>query len=275
MNSREKHEKLKDILRSYESVAIAFSGGVDSTFLLKTARDVLGDKAIAITARSRSFPQRERNDGREFCEREGIRQIFCDTEELKVVSHNPPNRCYLCKNEIITKLKSTLASSDIGFEVKYVAEGTNMDDGDDYRPGHQAVIEHGLKSPLKEAGLYKAEIRELSNELGIKTWDRPSFACLMSRFVYGETITEEKLEMVEKAENLLLDAGFKQVRVRIHGTIARIETLPEDLPKIIEMAQQLSHELKSYGFTYVTLDLSGYRTGSMNETLPRKVLGKE
>ena len=274
MNLKEKHEKLKDILKSYESVAIAFSGGVDSTFLLKTAHDVLGDKAIAITARSRSFPQRERNDGREFCEREGIRQIFCDTEELKVVSHNPPERCYLCKNEIISKLKATLAASDIGFEVKYVAEGTNMDDGNDYRPGHQAVIEHGLKSPLKEAGLYKAEIRELSNELGLKTWDRPSFACLMSRFVYGETITEKKLEMVEKAENLLLDAGFKQVRVRIHGTIARIETLTEDLPRIIEMAQQLSRELKSYGFTYVTLDLSGYRTGSMNETLSKELLGK-
>ncbi len=250
------------------SVAVAFSGGVDSTFLLKAAHDALGGACMAVTAQSCSFPRRELDEAKAFCEREGIRHEICVSEELDIAGfrENPKNRCYLCKHELFEKMIALAKSRGMNC----VAEGSNMDDNGDYRPGLQAIAELGVKSPLRRAGLYKAEIRELSKEMGLPTWDKPSFACLASRFVYGETITEEKLSMVDKAEQLLLDLGLKQVRVRIHGTVARIETMPEQFGLIMQNRERVAAEFKKYGFAYTALDLQGYRTGSMNETLEKK-----
>ena len=262
-----KKQKLEEYLKELGSIAVAFSSGVDSTFLLKVAKDVLDDKAIAVTARSHSFPKRELDEATAFCEKEGIRQVVVDSEELSIegFSSNPKNRCYLCKHELFTKIKEIASENGI----EYVAEGSNIDDNGDYRPGLKAVEELGIKSPLRYAGLTKSDIRELSREIGLPTWDKPSFACLASRFVYGETIDEKKLGMVDRAEQLLLDLGFKQVRVRIHGNIARIEVMPEEIAKLTEdsVRNKVYKTLKDIGFDYVTLDLAGYRTGSMNETL--------
>jgi uncharacterized protein len=262
-----KLEQLKNYLHELGSVAIAFSSGVDSTFLLKVAHDVLGDKAIAVTARSCSFPKRELNEAIDFCNRENIKHFICNSEELDIegFSQNPPNRCYLCKRELFEKIINIARENNIA----YVAEGSNMDDNGDYRPGLIAVSELEVKSPLRAVGLTKAEIRAYSKELGLPTWDKQSFACLSSRFVYGETITEEKLNMVDKAEQLLLDMGFHQIRVRIHDKLARIEVNPSEFEKLIqkETREEIVSKLKSYGFMYVSMDLSGYKMGSMNATL--------
>ena len=263
----EKKQRLENYLRELGSVAIAFSSGVDSTFLLKVSHDVLVDKAIAVTAHSCSFPVRELNETKAFCESEGIEHIIVESEELSIegFSQNPKNRCYLCKHELFTKIKDIAKERGIA----YVAEGSNMDDNGDYRPGLIAVAELDVKSPLREAKLTKSEIRELSKEMGLPTWDKPSFACLSSRFVYGETITEEKLSMVDRAEQRLLDLGFKQVRVRIHGNMARIEIEPSEFERIIkpDIAEPLTEYLNELGFLYVTLDLNGYKMGSMNKVL--------
>jgi len=263
----EKKKKLENYLSELGSVAIAFSSGVDSTFLLKTAQDVLGSNVIAITAKSCSFPGRELREARAFCEKEGIEHFIIESEELSIdgFRQNPKNRCYLCKHELFTKIAEVAAAHGI----QYIAEGSNMDDNGDYRPGLQAVAELGVKSPLRFAGLTKDEIRVLSKEMGLRTWNKQSFACLSSRFVYGETISEEKLGMVDKAEQLLLDLGFHQVRVRIHGKIARIEVLLVEFKKLVDdhVRNEVNQTLKALGFSYITMDLIGYRTGSMNETL--------
>lgn len=263
----EKYRHLQDYLTSLGSVAVAFSSGVDSAFLLRAAHDCLGDKAMAIRASSYLFPAREGQEADEFCGTYGIRQLVLEADELSVpgFSENPPDRCYICKKDLFTRLKE--AASSLGFSA--LAEGSNMDDLGDYRPGMRALKELGILSPLREAGLYKAEIRALSREMGLPTWDKPSYACLASRFVYGDTITKEKLGMVEKAEQYLIDKGFRQIRVRIHGNMARIEIPREDFPRFLDDAlrEEIHARLKDIGFSYVALDLLGYRTGSMNETL--------
>lgn len=267
MTTQEKFEHLKCYLADLKSAAVAFSGGVDSTFLLKTAQLVLKDQVIAVTAQSCSFPQRELNEAKAFCEKEGIRHMICQSEELDIEGFrkNPKNRCYLCKHELFEKINKIAGENHMAA----VVEGSNVDDNGDYRPGLRAVAELGIKSPLREAGLTKEEIRMLSRQLGLPTWKKQSFACLASRFVYGEAISEEKLRMVDKAEQLLLDLGFGQVRVRIHGTMARIEVMPEEFSRLTEpqVCQQIVTKFREYGFTYVTMDLQGYRMGSMNETL--------
>ncbi|MCC8075770.1 MAG: ATP-dependent sacrificial sulfur transferase LarE [Clostridiales bacterium] len=264
---QEKYQALRDGLAALGSVAVAFSGGVDSTFLLWVAHDVLEDRAVAITASSGSFPERERREAADFCTEHGISQVICPSSELDTEGfrQNPPNRCYLCKRALLGQICALAQERGLNA----VVEGSNVDDDGDYRPGMQAVRELGVVSPLRQAGLTKQEIRLLSKELDLPTWDKPSFACLASRFPYGEAITEEKLRMVERAEGLLLELGFRQMRVRIHGKIARIELLPKDFPRLLaEDTRRLVYDrFKSYGFTYVALDLLGYRTGSMNETL--------
>ena len=263
----EKYELLKSALLSYGSIVVAFSGGVDSTFLLKVAHDLLGDQAVAVTAAPVFVPRREQNEALSFCSEQKIRQIIIPAEQLNIdsIRHNPPDRCYHCKREIFGKILEVAAQNVIST----VAEGSNMDDTGDYRPGMRAIHELGVVSPLLEAGLTKAEIRQLSQELGLETWNKPSFACLASRFVYGEAITDKRLSMVDQAEQTLLDLGFRQFRVRIHGDLARIEILPEEFAQIMkaETRDRITRNLKEYGFSYVTLDLTGYRTGSMNEVL--------
>lgn len=263
---QEKLKQLKSYLLAQSSLAVAFSGGVDSTFLLKVAHDTLGDKCIAVTASSCSFPERELNEAKGFCEAAGIRHIVVRSEELEIEGfrHNPKNRCYLCKRELFEKIWDIARREGLNA----VAEGSNTDDNGDYRPGLIAVKELGVLSPLRHMGLSKAEIRKLSRELGLSTWNKQSFACLSSRFVYGETISEERLTMVDKAEQLLLDTGFQQVRVRVHGQLARIEVGSEELARLLLMREKVITALRSFGFAWVTMDLSGYRTGSMNEALP-------
>lgn len=263
----EKLEHLKQYLKGLHSVAVAFSSGVDSTFLLKVAKDTLGDKVIAVTAQSCSFPKRELNEAVAFCEKEGIRHFVCESEELNIegFAQNPKNRCYLCKRELFEKIR-VIANEN---HMEHIAEGSNLDDNGDYRPGLLAVAELGIKSPLRACHFTKADIRALSKYLGLPTWNKQSFACLSSRFVYGETITKEKLNMVDQAEQLLLDMGFHQVRVRIHGKMARIEIEPGEFAKLMkeENRKEIVGKFKEYGFSYITMDLMGYRMGSMNETL--------
>ena len=262
-----KYEELKKHLGSFGKVAVAFSSGVDSTFLLYAAKEALGDNVLALTASSCSFPVRELKETKAFCEEHGIRQIIVESEELSIegFTHNPKNRCYLCKRELFQKFRDVAEREGI----KEIVEGSNLDDNGDYRPGLMAVAELGIQSPLRTIGFTKNEIRMMSKHLGLHTWEKQSFACLSSRFPYGEEITEKKLGMVDKAEQYLLDMGFHQLRVRIHGNVARIELDPSEFGKFMEedVRTKVYDTFKQTGFAYVALDIKGYRTGSMNETL--------
>ncbi len=263
----EKLRSLKNILESLDSAVIAYSGGVDSTFLSKVAFDVLGDKALAVTVKSEVHPQWEFEEAVELAKEIGFKHETISAEALSIpkFSDNPPDRCYYCKKEILIKLKEF--ARERGF--KHVIEGTNLDDTGGHRPGMKALAETGVRSPLKEAKLAKADIRELSKRFGLPTWDKPSYACLASRFPYGIRITEEKITAVDKAETFLRDFGIKQLRVRHHDQIARIEVAEADMETLLQNRETIVSKLKGLGYAYVTLDLQGYRSGSMDEVLNR------
>lgn len=260
-----KFTRLKNIIKELESAVVAFSGGVDSALVAKLCYDLLGERALAVTASSETYPSYELEAAKRVASEIGIPHLIIQTKELEIkgFSSNPPNRCYFCKSELFEKLKE-LAQQE-GY--KNVVDGANIDDAKDYRPGSQASQELGVRSPLKEAGLGKDDIRTISKELDLSTWDKPSYACMSSRFPYGEAITQEKLQIVSQAETLLREMGFKQLRVRHHGSIARIEVESEEIPLAIQKRDEIAGKLKKIGYTYVTLDLQGYRTGSMNEVL--------
>lgn len=259
--------RLEEYIATLGSLAVGFSGGVDSTFLLSVAHAVLGEKAIAVTAVDKSIPAREQKEAEEFCAGHGIRQFTCHVDPMQDEGyrHNGPDRCYFCKKRIFSEILSIAHENGI----EYAAEGSNVDDLGDYRPGLRAVAELEVRSPLREAGLTKAEIRVLSKVMGLPTWSKPAYACLASRFVYGEEITEEKLHMIDQAEQFLIERGFLQERVRLHGNLARIEVPAEDIQKIAQepLRTEIFEAFRKIGFLFVTLDLKGYSVGSMNATL--------
>ncbi|MCQ4636680.1 ATP-dependent sacrificial sulfur transferase LarE [Anaerovorax odorimutans] len=268
MKYEEKLALLESNLKGYKQMALALSGGVDSTCLLLFAQKVLGDNLIAVTAVAPNFAPDEISYARELCLKKGIRHMVVDLgdEILSSFAHNPPDRCYLCKKAIFSRVKEQVLSQ---YPEAVIADGTNLDDMKDYRPGHKALAELSIASPLKEAGLTKSEIRRTLKDLGGDIWDKPAFACLASRIPYGETITPEKLAAVYKAESALHDLGFRQVRVRHHGNLARIEVPPEDREEFFDSGfmDRVSALVKDAGFLYVTLDLTGYRMGSLNEEI--------
>ena len=263
-----KQEALFDILRSMGQVMVAYSGGTDSAYLAWAAGQVLGERALAITADSASIPESHKRDAEAFVERYQLRHQYIETYEFENPNYvkNDSNRCFHCKDELFTQLEAM--GERLGFD--NIVYGVNVDDTGDFRPGHRAAKEHGVRAPLLEADLTKAEIRELSKREGLPTWDRPAAACLSSRIPYGTEVTKERIQLIEAGEEALKDLGFQVFRVRYHSELVRVEVGAAELPKALnpEMAQRLTTIFKNLGFQYVTLDLEGYRQGSLNETLP-------
>jgi pyridinium-3,5-biscarboxylic acid mononucleotide sulfurtransferase len=266
----DKLNQLKALLRSYQSVLVAYSGGVDSTFLLKIAHDILGDKILAVVAESPTYPESEGRLAGAMCESLGVRRMAITTDEFSDENFlkNPTERCYYCKKELFSKLKEIAVKE--GFQT--ITDGSNADDLADFRPGNKAKTELGVCSPMQEVGLTKEEIRSLSKELGLPTWDKPSAACLASRIPYGTRITPELVDRIGKGEEFLNSLGFKQLRVRHHGPIVRIEVEQEAIGSIMRagVMDRITKKFEELGYTYVTLDLKGYRTGSLNEGLNKK-----
>lgn len=264
---QEKVAGLRRIVSSMESVAVAFSGGVDSTLLLKIAHDMIGDRAKAVIGLSASFPEREARAAQDFCIANSIPFATVDSGEMRLAAYvdNPPNRCYICKKALFGQILQYAKENAFA----EVAEGSNLDDDGDYRPGREAIAELGVRSPLHEAGFTKADVREAARELGLAVWNKPAFACLASRFPYGEKLTKARFERVDRSENAIraLDQAFALVRVRSHGDTARIEVPPAAIAAAAERRREISAALHEAGFAYVSLDLDGYRTGSMNEVL--------
>jgi pyridinium-3,5-biscarboxylic acid mononucleotide sulfurtransferase len=261
------YERLKAICRELGSTLVAFSAGVDSTLLLRVCADELGQRAVAVTAVSESYPSHELAQARRLARDIGARLILVETHELEDEHYasNPTNRCFYCKQELFSTIFPIARREGLAT----VVYGANTDDTGDYRPGMQAAREMGARAPLLEAGMGKPEIRALSRYLGLETWDKPAFACLSSRIPYGERVTEEKLQQIDRAEAFLYEEGFRQVRVRHHGEVARVEVPPADLPRFFAEGrnERVALRLKEIGFRYVTLDLQGYRSGSLNEGL--------
>lgn len=265
----EKLTKLRTLLQAMDSAVVAFSGGVDSTFLLHMAMTELGTgKVLAVTGQSPTYPAWEFEEARQLARQLGVRQLIVATEELasEEFAANPPKRCYFCKQELFSHLRRIAGEEGL----KHILDGTNLDDLGDYRPGRQAAQEMGVRSPLLEAGLTKEDIRICSRARGLATWDKPACACLASRFPYGAEITREKLRQVEEGEDYLRSLGFRQFRLRHHGPVVRIEIDREQMALLLVRAEEVSRALRQQGFNYVTMDLDGYRTGSMNEMLPKE-----
>ena len=267
MTAEDKYRRLLETLRSFDGVVVAYSGGVDSTLLLCAAQEALGDRVLAVTARSPTYTPGEEDCARRIAQDRGARHRVIETAELDdpEFRRNPPTRCFACKRELFARLQGIAREE----RFSQVLDGANADDERDYRPGSRAAREAGVRSPLLEVGLTKAEIRELAHARGLPNWDQPAQACLASRLPYGEEITRERLERIAKAETALRARGFSTLRVRDHGSVARIEVAPDDVSRLLDAGLRAAvvRDMKDAGYTYVALDLEGYRTGAMNETL--------
>ena len=266
-----KEERLRELFRALDSVIVAYSGGVDSSYVAYVANEELGPRAVCITGQSASLPSYQNAEIKNVVEKFGFHHEIIRTDELENPNYsaNDANRCYFCKDELYNKLESVARSRGI----QYIVDGSTIDDLDDYRPGRQAAKQHEVRSPLIEVGLSKSEVRELSRRATLPTWDKPASPCLSSRIAYGTTVTIERLNKVDRGEEILREFGFREFRVRHHDTLVRLEIAASEMDRVLrkEVVEQLAARFRELGFKYVTLDLQGFRSGSMNEALPIEI----